>query len=270
MDYRKNSRGKQDYRDFHDKNNTEIESSENVVFGRNAVIEALKSGREIEKIFIRGNEAEGSILLIIALAKESGIPIVNVAKEKLDLLASGKAHQGVCALVSPVQYYSVDEIFSYSAEKGEDPFIVIVDGVEDPHNLGAVIRSAECCGAHGLIVAKRRSSPVTATVVKSSAGAVEHLRICKVTNIAATIEDLKKKGIWVYGAEADGSCIYDTDLTGPAAFVVGSEGNGISRIVREKCDFIVSVPMYGKINSFNVSCASAIVFSEAARQRHKK
>ncbi|MBO4356351.1 MAG: 23S rRNA (guanosine(2251)-2'-O)-methyltransferase RlmB [Clostridia bacterium] len=245
------------------------EASDSIIFGRNAVLEALKAGREIDKIFVRDAEYEGSIVVIASLASKNGIPVVRVAKEKLDSLANGGVHQGVCASVSAVVYSSLDDILACASEKGEDPFLVIIDGVEDPHNLGAIIRSAEGSGVHGVIIAKRHNCTVNATVSKASAGAVEHVKICKVPNIAACIEQLKKKGLWIYGTDMNGQNIFDTDLTGPAAFVVGNEGDGISRLVKEKCDFLLSIPMYGRINSFNVSCASAVVFCVAANKRHK-
>ena len=246
----------------------EPQEDSNLLYGRNAVLEALKSGRTLDKLLVQAGEREGSITLIVAKAKEAGVPVVQVVKEKLDSLAVGGAHQGVVAMVAGVEYCSVDDLLSVAEEKGESPFLVIADGVEDPHNLGAIIRCAEGAGAHGLIISKRHSAPVTPVVVKSSAGAINHLPIAKVVNIAATIDDLKKKGVWIYGAEADGKSLYESDLSGAAAFVVGSEGNGISRLVKEKCDFLLSIPMYGNVNSFNVSCATAVVLCRAAQCRH--
>ena len=246
----------------------EPQEDSNLLYGRNAVLEALKSGRTLDKLLVQAGEREGSITLIVAKAKEAGVPVVQVVKEKLDSLAGGGAHQGVVAMVAGVEYCSVDDLLAVAEEKGEPPFLVIADGVEDPHNLGAIIRCAEGAGAHGLIISKRHSAPVTPVVVKSSAGAINHLPIAKVVNIAATIDDLKKKGVWIYGAEADGTSLYESDLSGAAAFVVGSEGNGISRLVKEKCDFLLSIPMYGNVNSFNVSCATAVVLCRAAQCRH--
>lgn len=239
-----------------------------ICYGRNAVLELLKSGRDVDKIYVKNGDIEGSVTLIIAKAKERGIPVVYVEKEKLDKLSRGGAHQGVVASAAGVEYSSIDGILEYAAERGEQPFIVVCDGVEDPHNLGAVIRCAEGCGVHGVIISKRHSATVNATAVKASAGAIAHMRIAKVTNIAAALDELKEKGLWVYGAEADGESIYDTDMSGAAAIVVGSEGFGISRLIREKCDFMVSIPMYGKVNSFNVSCAAAVILCEAARKRN--
>lgn len=247
---------------------TEEEEESGVMYGRNAVLEALKSGQALDKLFVQSGEREGSITLIIAKAKEIGIPVLYVQKEKLDHLASGGVHQGVVAMVAGVTYRTVDELLAVAAEKGEAPFLVIADGVEDPHNLGAIIRCAEGAGAHGLIIAKRHSSPVTPTVIKASAGAAAHLPIAKVTNLAATIDSLKEAGLWIYGAEAGGASLYESDLTGSAAFVVGSEGKGISRLIKDKCDFILSIPMYGMVNSFNVSCAAAVVLCYAANKRH--
>ena len=230
----------------------------------------MKAEKTLDKLFVQGGEREGSITLIVAKAKEAGIPVVAVAREKLDSLSGGGVHQGVVALAAGVEYCSVDDLLRIAEEKGEAPFLVIADGVEDPHNLGAVIRCAEGAGAHGLVISKRHSAPVTPVVVKSSAGAIQHLPIAKVVNIAATIDDLKKKGVWIYGAEAEGTSLYRSDLSGSAAFVVGSEGSGISRLVKEKCDFLLSIPMYGKVNSFNVSCAAAVVLCRAAECRNAK
>ncbi len=250
--------------------NAPAEAVDGVIYGRNAVLEALKAKKSLDKLFVQGGEREGSITLIVAKAKEAGVPVMQVAKEKLDSLSGGGVHQGVVAMSAGVEYCSVDDLLRLAEEKGEAPFLVIADGVEDPHNLGAIIRCAEGAGAHGLIISKRHSSPVTPVVVKSSAGAIEHLPIAKVVNIAATIDDLKKKGVWIYGAEAEGTSLYESDLSGAAAFVVGSEGAGISRLVKEKCDFLLSIPMYGKVNSFNVSCATAVVLCRAAQCRAAK
>lgn len=259
---------KQDYHRDVRRESDEIDES-GVIYGRNAVLEALKGGKVLDKLFVQSGEREGSITLIIAQAKEAGIPVLYVQKEKLESLARGGVHQGVAAMVAGVTYRTVDELLAAAAEKGESPFLVIADGVEDPHNLGAIIRSAEGAGAHGLIIAKRHSSPVTPTVMKASAGAAAHLPIAKVTNLAVAIDALKEAGVWIYGAEAGGASLYESDLRGSAAFVVGSEGKGISRLIKEKCDFILSIPMYGQVNSFNVSCAAAVVLCYAAAQRHK-
>lgn len=242
---------------------------ENLIYGRNAVMEALKSDRDVEKIFLQKGEREGSIRVIAALARERAIPFVEVSAQKLEEMSASGAHQGVAALCSPVSYLTVDELFEKAEEKGEAPFFVICDDISDPHNLGAIIRSAECCGVNGIILPKRHSAPVSSVAVKSSAGAVSYMPIAKVANIATTIDALKDRGVWVYGAEAGGKSAKETDMKGAVAIVMGSEGKGISRLVKEKCDFIVSIPMYGKINSFNVSCAASIILAEAADQRHK-
>lgn len=239
-----------------------------VIYGRNAVMEALKSGKTIDKMLVRSGDLEGSITVIIAKAKAAGIPVIEVGREKLDFLSEGGNHQGVVAMRAGVDYVDLDGLFAAAEARGETPFFVIADGVEDPHNMGAIIRCAEGAGANGLIISKRHCCPITPTVVKSSAGAIEHLAIAKVPNIAAAIDTLKDRGVWIYGAEADGSPLYETDLSGAAAIVVGSEGKGMSRLVRDKCDFVLSIPMYGKVNSFNVSCAAAVILCKAAKDRH--
>ncbi len=244
------------------------ETDENLIYGRNAVMEALKSDRDVEKIFLQKGEREGSIRVIAALARDRAIPFVEVSAQKLQEMTASGTHQGVAALCSPVHYVTVDELFAAAEQKGEKPFFVICDDISDPHNLGAIIRSAECCGVNGVILPKRHSAPVSSVAVKSSAGAVNYMPIAKVANIATTIEVLKERGVWVYGAEAGGNSARNTDLKGSIAIVMGSEGKGISRLIKEKCDFIISIPMYGRINSFNVSCAASIILSEAAHQRH--
>ena len=249
-----------------DKTPEEVEENSSLVFGRNSVLELLKTGRTIDKLFVRRGEREGSITMIVAECVSRKIPVVEVEKVKLDSLTGGMNHQGVVAMAAMKEYSTVDDILNIAAGRGEKPFIVIADEIEDPHNLGAIIRCAEGAGAHGLIIPKRRSAGLTSVVCKSSAGAFEHLAIAKVANIAATIDELKEKNIWVYGAEAGGASLYDTKFDSATAIVVGSEGFGISRLVREKCDFMISIPMYGKVNSFNVSCAAAVILCEAARQ----
>ena len=246
--------------------NDETEENSGIVFGRNAVLELLKSERTVDKIFVRSGDREGSIVLIVGMAVEKGIPVIEVDKQKLDNMVFSGAHQGVVALASQKEYCSVDDILEIAKERNEKPFIVIADNIEDPHNLGAIIRSAECVGAHGLIIPKRHSVGLTMQVAKASAGAIEHLAIAKVANIATTIEALKEKGIWVYAAEAGGDNYYETDFNVACAIVLGSEGSGVSRLVKERSDYIVSIPMYGKINSFNVSAAAAIILSEVSRQ----
>lgn len=245
------------------------EPAENVIFGRNAVKELLANGRDIEKLYILQGEREGSVNVLLGIAADRKLPIHEVDKARLDSIALGGNHQGIIAIAAERNYATVEEILDYAAEKGEAPFIIILDGVEDPHNLGALIRSAECCGAHGVIIPKRRAVGLTSTAVKASAGAAEHMRVAKVTNIASTIDDLKEKGLWFYAADMDGDTYYNTDLSGAVGLVMGSEGFGISRLVKEKCDFVVSIPLYGSVNSLNVSCAGAVLMTEVARQRRK-
>ncbi len=242
------------------------ETSSYAVCGRNAVLELLKSERAIDKLFVRKGDREGSITMIVAEAVARKIPVIEVEKNKIDMMSNGTNHQGVVAMAAAKEYVGVDDILKIAEERGEKPFIVIADEIADPHNLGAIIRSAEGAGAHGLIIPKRRSVGLTAAVDKASAGALEHLAIAKVTNLAVTIDELKEKGVWIYGAEADGEPYYNTKFDSACAIVVGSEGYGISRLVRDKCDFMISIPMYGKVNSLNVSCAAAVVLYEAARR----
>ncbi len=237
-----------------------------VVGGRNAVLELLKSGRAIDKLFVRRGDREGSITMIVAMALERKIPVIEVEKTKLDSMTGGIQHQGVVALAAAKEYVTIDEILDIAKARGEKPLILVADEIADPHNLGAMIRCAEGAGAHGMIIPKRRASGLTPVVAKASAGALEHLAIAKVPNIASAIDELKEKGVWIYGAEAGGESLYGTIFDSATALVLGSEGAGISRLVREKCDFMVSIPMYGAVNSFNVSCAAAVLLCEAARQ----
>lgn len=236
--------------------------------GRNAVLEALKSERDIDKILIQQGNTEGSIKKIIAEAKNRGIVIQTVAKSKLDELSETKKHQGVIAFVSAHKYAQVEDILKNAKEKGEKPFIIILDGITDPHNLGAIIRTANISGAHGVIIPKRRSAGLSAVVAKASAGAIEYVPVAKVTNIARTIEDLKAKGVWIACADMDGENMYQTDLKGAIALVIGNEGEGVSRIVKEKCDFIVKIPMYGQITSLNASVAAGVLMYEVVRQKY--
>ena len=245
------------------------EAAENIVVGRNAVRELLKSGRDIDKIFVQRGEREGSIVVLVAEAIERKIPVVEVDKVKLDKLSGFAAHQGVVAMAAEKEYCTVEDILDIAAERGERPMIVISDGISDPHNLGALIRCAEGVGAHGIIIPKRRAVGLTSVVTKASAGAIEHMAVAKVVNIAACIDELKEKGIWVFAAEAGGDAYYDTDFNCPCALVFGSEGEGVSKLVKDKSDYIVSIPMYGKVNSFNVSTAAAIILAEASRQHRK-
>ena len=240
-----------------------------IVCGRNAVRELVRSGRSVDKILVQIGPREGSIGQIIAEARERRIPVVDAKAEKLDQLSGGVNHQGVCAMASQKEYSTVDDILALAEERGEAPFIVIADGVEDPHNLGALIRCAECAGCHGIIIPQRRSAGITPVVVKSSAGAIEHMLIAKVVNLASTVDDLKKKGVWIYAAEAGGTDFAGTDFSGACAVIFGSEGEGISRLLTEKSDFVVSIPMYGKVNSLNVSTAASVILCHAARAHHK-
>lgn len=238
-----------------------------VVIGRNAVRELLKSGRSIDKILVKKGEHEGSITVLVAEAIERGIPVVDVDKSKLDALSGFAPHQGIVAMAAEKDYSTVEDILAIAEERGEKPLIVISDGITDPYNLGALIRCAEGVGAHGLIIPKRRATGLTPLVSKASAGAIEHLAVAKVSNIASTIEQLKKYGIWIYAAEAGGTNYFETDFTGGCAIVFGSEGEGVSKLVQERSDFITSIPMYGKVNSFNVSTAAAVILAEASRQQ---
>ena len=244
------------------------EVAEGIVYGRNQVRELLKSERAVDKIYLRKGDREGSVLQIIAMASEKGIPIVDVEREKLDQLCGGGNHQGVAAMAAEKEYCEIADILKIAEERGEKPFIVILDGVEDPYNLGAVVRCAECAGAHGVIIPKRRAAGLTPAAAKSSAGALEHMAVAKVVNIAAAIDELQAAGVWVYAAEADGDDLYGVDMDRAAAFVFGSEGRGVSRLVCEKSDYKISIPMYGKVNSMNVSTAAAVVLTEAVRQKH--
>lgn len=262
-------------KNFVPKHLREDENSENcentgLVIGRNAVRELLKSEREIDKLLVQRGEREGSIVVLVAMALERGITVVETDKAKLDSLSGFAPHQGVIAMASEKEYCSVEDILQIAAERGEAPLIVIADGITDPYNLGALIRCAEGAGAHGIIIPKRRSTGLTPLVSKSSAGAIEHMAIAKVSNIANTVIELKEKGVWAFAAEAGGKPYYETDFKGPCALVFGSEGNGVSQIVVSKCDALTSIPMYGKVNSFNVSTAASVILCEAAKQNRTK
>ncbi|MBR5460152.1 MAG: 23S rRNA (guanosine(2251)-2'-O)-methyltransferase RlmB [Clostridia bacterium] len=249
--------------------NVEAEISANVVCGRNAVLELLRSGRSVDKIFVK-KELEGALLVIQGEARSRGVPIIEVKHEKLDELSCGIMHQGVVALAAEKDYVEIADILAIAREKGEKPFVVIADGINDPHNLGALIRCADGAGVHGVILPKRHSAPLSPVVSRSSAGAVEHMPIAKVTNLTAAIKELKEEGLWVVGCEADGQLYDEIDFDMPLAVVLGSEGEGISDLVRRNCDFIASIPMLGRVNSLNVSCAAAIILFEAARSRRIK
>ena len=239
-----------------------------IIEGRNAVIEALRAGRAIDKIFIAKGDVDKTLGHIASNARDKGIVVVEADRRKLDFMSLTKAHQGVVAVVGVRDYCSIEDIFAIAEEKGEAPFIIVCDEISDPHNLGAIIRSAECSGAHGVIIPKRRSAGLTAIVDKSSAGAAEHMAIARVPNIPAALKELKERGVWVYGTAADGqNGLWTTDFTGSMALVIGSEGEGMGRLVKETCDFVVSLPMRGKVSSLNASAAAAIVMYEVLRQR---
>ena len=239
-----------------------------IVEGRNAVIEALRAGRAIDKIFIAKGDVDKTLGHIASKARDKGVVVVECDRKKLDFMSQTHAHQGVIALCAVREYCTVEDIFAVAEERGEKPFVIVCDEISDPHNLGAIIRSAECAGAHGVIIPKRRSAGLTAIVDKASAGAAEHMAIARVPNIPAAIKELKDRGLWVYGTAADGqSDLWHTDFTGNVALVIGSEGDGMGRLVRESCDFIVSLPMKGQVSSLNASAAAAIVMYEVLRQR---
>ena len=237
-----------------------------VVAGRNPVVEVLSGERDVERIFI-ADGSEGSVSKIVALAREQGVIVDFVPKEKIDAMAPGVKHQGVVAKVSEYKYADMEDVFARVEASGEDPFIIILDEISDPHNLGAIIRTAECAGAHGVVIPKRRAASLTQTVALSAAGAIENMPVVQVTNLARTIEELQAKGIWVGAADMDGETYYEANLTGPIAIVIGNEGKGVGRLVKEKCDFVLSIPMYGKINSLNASNAAAVLMYGIRRAR---
>ena len=236
--------------------------------GRNALTEALKAGRTIDKVFIADGDTDKGLQRLAALAKEAGAVVVPVDRRKLDLMSTTHAHQGIIAQAAAHEYATIDDILEEAASRGQAPLIVICDELSDPHNLGAIMRTAECAGAHGVIIPKRRSVGLTATVAKASAGAVEYMKVARVTNINNAINELKEKGVWVFGTAAEGSVpMYKADLTGPAAIVIGNEGDGMSQLVRKNCDMLVHIPMSGRISSLNASAAASILLYEAVRQR---
>ena len=239
-----------------------------LIEGRNAVIEALRAGRAIDKIFIARGDVDKTLGHIASKARDKGIVVVEADRRKLDFMSRTKAHQGVVALAAVREYCEIADILAVARERGEAPFVIVCDEISDPHNLGAIIRSAECVGAHGVVIPKRRSAGLTAIVDKSSAGAAEHMAIARVANISAAIKELKEAGLWIYGTAADGANgLWETDLTGPIALVIGSEGDGMGRLVKENCDFILSLPMKGKVSSLNASAAAAVTMYEILRQR---
>ncbi|MCL2593284.1 MAG: 23S rRNA (guanosine(2251)-2'-O)-methyltransferase RlmB [Defluviitaleaceae bacterium] len=255
-------------RDTRDKRREFREEDELLLIGRNAVLEAINHDKTIDKIFIKTGEAEGSVKAIVAKAKERGIVVSGVAKEKLDEMAGGIPHQGVIATRPAKEYVQVEDILNIAKARGEDPFILILDGITDPHNFGAIIRTAEASGVHGIIIPKRRSVSVSGVVSKTSAGAIEHLSVARVTNLPMVIEGLKKAGVWVAAGQMHGKPYYKENLTGAIALVIGGEGEGVSNLIEKKCDYRIKIPMYGKITSLNASVAAGLLMYEVVRQRN--
>lgn len=254
-------------KDVYIMNDDKSKQKDDVIVGRNPVSEALRSLRAIDRILIAKGSKTGSVVGILARAREKQIPVKEVDVKKLDFLSGGANHQGIIALAAVKEYSTVEDILALAKEKNEKPFIIILDEVEDPHNLGAVIRTAECTGAHGVIIPKRRSATLSYAVGKASAGAVEYVPVARVTNVSNTIENLKKNGIWIYGADMNGVDYTQCDFEGAVALVIGNEGKGISRLVKEKCDRLVSLPMKGKINSLNASVAAGILMYAVSSKR---
>ena len=243
-------------------------AQEGLLEGRNAVTEALRSGMPIDKLYIAKGETDRTLSALAAQARKAGVVVVECDRRKLDAMSETHSHQGVIALAAAKAYASVEDILSAARDKGEPPLLVVCDEISDPHNLGAIIRTAECAGAHGVIIPKRRSAGLTAVVAKTSAGAVSYMPVARVPNIPSLLKDLQKAGVWIFGTAAEGSVpLYEADLKGPAAIVIGSEGDGMGRLVSETCDFLVRIPMKGKLNSLNASAAAAILLYEAVRQR---
>ena len=241
-----------------------------LIEGRNAITEALRAGRPIDKVYIAGGDTDRTLGFISTIARERGIPVTECDRRKLDAMSQTHAHQGVIAVCAVQESCTVQDILDRAQELGEDPFVVVCDEITDSHNLGAIIRSAECAGAHGVVIPKRRSAGLTAIVGKASAGAAEYMAIARVANLSAALKELKEAGLWVYGTAADGaSPLWSTDLTGPIALVIGSEGDGMGRLVRESCDFVLSLPMKGQLNSLNASAAAAVTMYEVLRQRSR-
>lgn len=251
-----------------DRRPLEREDAENILEGRNALTEALASGRAIDKVFIAEGSTDRALARLAAQAKQAGSVVVETDRRKLDQMSATGAHQGVIAMVAAHSYATLDDILNRAKERGEAPLIVICDELSDPHNLGAIIRTAECAGAHGVVIPKRRSVGLTAIVGKASAGALEYMPVARVTNITNAIKELKERGVWIFGTAAEGATpLYQADLKGAAAIVIGNEGDGMSRLVAESCDLKVSIPMKGRISSLNASAAAAILLYEAVRQR---
>ena len=240
----------------------------NIICGRNPVLEAVRSGREIDRLLVAHGVSGGSVAAIIAKCSARGILIKEVSPQKLDYYCGGDNHQGVAVMFASQEYSTVEDILQTANERNEMPFIIICDEIEDPHNLGAIIRTAEACGVHGIIIPKRRSASLNATVAKTAAGALEYMKVARVTNISNTIDELKEKGVWVFGADMDGQDYTLLDYDTPCAIVIGNEGKGIGTLVAKKCDGIISLPMHGKINSLNASVAAGVLMYEVARKRH--
>lgn len=245
------------------------EKPSNLIYGRNAVLEAMRSEQCVDKLYVCVGDNKGSVGKLIAMAKERGVPVKDVTSQKLDAMCGCENHQGVAVTVSAVSYSELDDVYKKAAEKGEPLFVIIADEIEDPHNLGALIRTAECSGAHGIVIPKRRSAGLSPTVFKSSAGAASHLPVVRVANLVSAIDELKEHGCWIYCADMDGQSWCKVDYSGAVGLVVGNEGSGVGRLIKEKCDFTVSLPMLGNISSLNASVAGGIVMYEIARQRLK-
>lgn len=245
-----------------------IEEREDIIEGRNAVLEALRAGRAIDKIYIAKGDVDKTLGHIASKARAQGCVVVEADRRKLDAMSQTHAHQGVVALAAVRTYCTIDDILAIAEERGEAPFVIVCDEVSDPHNLGAIIRTAECAGAHGIVIPKRRSAGLTAIVGKTSAGAAEHMAVARVPNLTAALKELRDRGLWIFGSAAEGSSpLWKADLTGPICLVIGSEGDGMNRLVRETCDFLVSIPMHGKVSSLNASAAAAVLIYETLRQR---
>lgn len=249
--------------------NNERERAGNIICGRNPVLEAVRSGREIDRLLVAHGVSGGSVAAIIAKCRAKGVLIKEVSPQKLDYYCGGANHQGVAVMFASQEYATVEDIFALAEERDEKPFIIICDEIEDPHNLGAIIRTAEICGAHGIIIPKRRSASLNATVAKAACGALEYMPVARVTNIANTIDSLKERGVWVFGADMDGGDYTKTDFDIPLALVIGNEGSGIGTLTAKKCDAIISLPMFGKINSLNASVAAGVLMYEVVRKRRK-
>ncbi len=264
--FRKNPRQDRDERPERQEK-PERQERDDLIIGRNAVREALKAGRPAECLMIQRGEKKGSVSPIVAQCLDIKIPVKEVDQKKLDFMCGHSNHQGVILVAAAKEYSTLDDIFALAEERNEAPFIIICDGLEDPHNLGAVIRSAEAAGAHGVVIPSRRSTGLGYTVGKSSAGALEYMPVARVTNITAAINEMKERGVWVYAADMDGKPYYETDMSGAIAIIVGSEGKGVGRLVKENADVVVSIPMKGKINSLNASVAASILMFEASKTR---